>query len=133
MNIFPEATRTKLVPAPMEQEEISFIWKKGMEIVKVLEEEEDVEKLNLVGTGQLWDLVHALKCQDVIVWEMLVVCTGILTSIEDGAMRPGRYVNDIKLAIRSIVDPDVSFDIIMDVIREMRDLGEDEEEEGQDW
>jgi len=133
MNIFPATTRTKLVPAPMEQKEISFIWKKGMEIVKVLEEEKDVDKLNMLGKGELWDLVHDLKCQDVIVWEMLVVCTEILASIEDGTMKPGRYVNDIKLAIRSMVDPDVSFDIIMDLMREMRDLGEDEEEEGQDW
>ena len=133
MNIFPATTRTKLVPAHMEQKEISFIWKKGMEIVKVLEEEKDVDKLNMLGKGELWDLVHDLKCQDVIVWEMLVVCTEILASIEDGTMKPGRYVNDIKLAIRSMVDPDVSFDIIMDLMREMRDLGEDEEEEGQDW
>ena len=133
MNVFPTTTRTKLVPAQMEQKEISFIWKKGMEIVKVLEEEKDVDKLNMLGKGKLWDLVHALKCQDVIVWEMLVVCTEILASIEDGTMKPGRYVNDIKLAIRSMVDPDVSFDIIMDLMREMRDLGEDEEEEGQDW
>ena len=131
MNIFPSTTRIKLVPAPMEQKEISFIWKKGMEIVKVLEEEKDVDKLNMLGKGELWDLVHALKCQDVIVWEMLVVCTEILTSIEDGTMKPGRYVNDVKLAIRSMVDPDLSFEIIMDVIKEMQNLMDDEEES--DW
>ena len=131
MNIFPPTTRTKLVPAQMEQKEISFIWKKGMEIVKVLEEEKDVDKLNMLGKGELWDLVHALKCQDVIVWEMLVVCTEILTSIEDGTMKPGRYVNDVKLAIRSMVDPDLSFEIIMDVIKEMQNLMDDEEES--DW